>query len=247
MASVKEHYDTHLAPLYTWMSGGTAPARQRCTELLRSLDLHPGHAGATALDLGAGNGFQSIPLAEAGYTVTAVDVSDVLLGELARDAGALPVHPVAGDLRDLQHYCPVPAPEVIVCMGDTLTHLSALTDIEHLLQDAADALVPGGHLLLTFRDYTSERTGADRFIPVRSDADRIFTCFLEFGPTHVAVHDIVHTRAGPGWHTAISVYEKIRLAPDWVHGQLVAAGLVIVRNTVQNGLVTLAARRPVHA
>jgi hypothetical protein len=132
-------------------------------------------------------------------------------------------------------------------MGDTLTHLSTLTDVEHLLRDAAQALAPGGHLLLTFRDYTVERTGHDRFIPVRSDADRIFTCFLEFGPMHVSVHDILQTRAGPGWSTAISVYEKIRLAPDWVHRQLVAAGLVIVRNTVQNGLVTLAARRPVHA
>jgi SAM-dependent methyltransferase len=247
MASVKEHYDTHLAPLYTWMSGGAAPARQRFTELLLSLDLHPGHAGATALDLGAGNGFQAIPLAEAGYTVTAVDVSGVLLSELARDAGTLPVRPVAGDLRDLKLHCPVPAPKVIVCMGDTLTHLSTLTDVEHLLRDAAQALAPGGHLLLTFRDYTVERTGHDRFIPVRSDADRIFTCFLEFGPMHVSVHDILQTRAGPGWSTAISVYEKIRLAPDWVHRQLVAAGLVIVRNTVQNGLVTLAARRPVHA
>ncbi len=247
MASVKEHYDTHLAPLYTWMSGGAAPARQRITELLRSLDLYPGHAGATALDLGAGNGFQSIPLAEAGYTVTAVDISDVLLGELERDAGALPVRTVAGDLRDLKLHCPVPAPEVIVCMGDTLTHLSTLTDVEHLLRDASQALKPGGHMLLTFRDYTVERAGHDRFIPVRSDADCIFTCFLEFGPTHVSVHDILQTRASPGGRTAISVYEKIRLAPDWVHRQLVAAGLVIVRNTVQNGLVTLAARRPVHA
>lgn len=247
MASVKQHYDSHLAPLYTWMSGGAVPARQRFADLLHSLDLRPGHPGATAFDLGAGNGFQSIPLAEAGYLVTALDMSERLLAELAHDAGTLPIRAVVGDLRDLQRHCPQPAPEVIVCMGDTLTHLATLAEVAQVVGAAASALAPGGHLLLTFRDYTVARAGTDRFIPVRSDADRIFTCFLEFSPTHVAVHDMVHVRAGQAWHTAVSMYEKIRLAPSWVHDQLVAAGLVILRNSVQNGLVTLIARRPVHA
>ena len=245
MASVQEHYDSHLAPLYTWMAGGVAGPRERFAALLRELGLRPVGAAATALDLGAGNGFQAIPLAEAGYRVTAVDVSTVLLGELARDTGTLPVRGVLGDLRELSRHCPTPAPEIIVCMGDTLTHLPSLDDIGRVLRDTAAALAPGGHLLLSFRDYTTARTGADRFISVRSDADRIFTCFLDFGPTHLAVHDIVHTRTGDTWKTAIGVYEKIRLAPAWVRAQLATAGLVLVHDDAKNGLVTLAARRPI--
>ena len=244
MASVQEHYDAHLAPLYRWMSGGAAGPRQRFAELLRRLGLHAGH-GAQALDLGAGNGFQSIPLAEAGYVVTAVDLSEVLLAELARDAGARSVKAVLGDLRDLKLHVPVPAPTLIVCMGDTLSHLPSLESVTALFRDAATALAPGGHLLLSFRDYTVERTGAQRFIPVRSDADRIFTCFLDYGPTHLAVHDIVHTRNASGWGQAISVYEKIRLAPAWVHDQLLAAGFGILHNTTESGLVTLVAHHPV--
>jgi len=245
MASVKEHYDSHLAPLYTWMAGGAAGPRARFAALLDELALRPSHPGATALDLGAGNGFQAVPLAAAGFHVTAVDLSTVLLAELARDAIAagLAIRCVEGDLRDLARHGPSPAPELIVCMGDTLTHLAALDDVAALFRDAAAVLTPGGHLLLSFRDYTVARTGADRFIPVRSEPDRIFTCFLDYGPTHVAVHDVVHTRAGAEWRTAISVYEKIRLAPAWVADQLAAAGFTLVRQTAQNGLVTLAARR----
>src|SRR3954468_7633235 len=107
MASVQEHYDTHLAPLYSWMSGGAAGPRQRFADLLLSLGLASPARGSTALDLGAGNGFQSIPLAQLGYPVTALDLSDVLLAELARDADGLPIRCIHGDLREARHYCPI--------------------------------------------------------------------------------------------------------------------------------------------
>lgn len=243
MAAVQEHYDAHLAPLYSWMSGGAAGPRARFAEFMRGLDLRPTRPGAAALDLGAGNGFQAIPLAEAGFQVTAIDLSAVLLAELARDAGSLPVRPVLGDLRDFARHHSGPAPELIVCMGDTLTHLASSEDVAQLLREAASALAPGGHLLLSFRDYTTARTGTDRFIPVRSDANRIFTCFLEFSEARVAVHDIVHTRAGDSWQTAVSTYDKIRLAPVWVRAQLATAGLVPVHDETKHGLVTLVARR----
>jgi len=168
----------------------------------------------------------------------------MLLAELLREAGTLPVRAVPADIRDFRRHSPTAAPVIIVCMGDTLSHLPTLDSVGGLIRDAAAALAPGGHLFLGFRDYTVERTGTQRFIPVRSDADRILTCFLDYGPTHLAVHDIVHTRAAAGWGMAISVYEKIRLAPAWVHDQLVAAGLVLERNSTEHGAVILVARRP---
>lgn len=244
-ASVKTHYDTHLAPLYSWIYGGAEPARARFAALLHELALRPTQPGATALDLGAGNGFQSLPLASAGYTVTAVDLSAVLLAELARDAAAagLSVHTIAGDLRDLARHAPSPAPEVIVCLGDTLPHLPSLDDVAQVIRDAARVLAPGGHLFLSFRDYSVARTGADRFIPVRSEPDRIFTCFLDYGPEKIAVHDIVHTRTAGEWRMAVSAYEKLRLPPAFVREQLMRAGLTTVRDSTHHGLVTLIGRR----
>jgi SAM-dependent methyltransferase len=254
MASAQQHYESHLAPLYTWMAGGADAPRQRFAALLADLGLKPSRSGATALDLGAGSGFQTLPLAATGFAVTAVDFSDALLDELARDAAtaglAAQIKLTGGDLREVARHCPTPPPEVVVCMGDTLTHLATLDDVTRLFSAVATALAVGGHFLLSFRDYTTPRSGPDRFIPVRSDRDRLFTCFLEFGPTHVTVHDLVHTRTQVGddassgeWRFAASAYEKLRLDPAWVREQLAAAGFALVRDTAQNGLVTLVARR----
>lgn len=247
MASVQEHYETHLAPIYTWMHGGASAPRERFAGQLAQLGLHPSRPGATALDLGAGSGFQALPLAAAGYDVTAVDLDQTLLAELARDASAesLTIKTVTGDIRDVRQLSPNPAPEVIVCMGDTLTHLASRDEVARLLADASAILTARGHLLLSFRDYSIARNGTDRFIPVRSDHERIFTCFLEFSSeTHVVVHDIVHTSTDSGWQMKAGSFQKIRLSPAWVVDQLIAAGLRIDQHTTANGFVTLVAHRP---
>jgi SAM-dependent methyltransferase len=179
--------------------------------------------------------------------VTAVDLSAALIAELDRDTAAagLVIRTAQGDLRDLARFTPSPAPELIVCMGDTLTHLPSFDDVVPVLRNATAALAPGGRLILSFRDYTTARTGADRFIPVRSEPDRIFTCFLDFGPTHLTVHDIVHTRADTGWRMAVSAYEKLRLDPAPVRSLLASAGLTLERDAAYQGMITLVARRPV--
>jgi len=61
----------------------------------------PGGAPARVLDLGAGIGRVTLDLAAAGHELTAVDISPVLLEELARRAEALPVETVAADIREL--------------------------------------------------------------------------------------------------------------------------------------------------
>jgi 2-polyprenyl-3-methyl-5-hydroxy-6-metoxy-1,4-benzoquinol methylase len=245
VASVKEHYDSHLAPLYTWISGGAEAPRQRFADFLITHHLLPSAPGAVALDLGAGSGFQSLPLAAAGYTVTAIDLSQVLLAELTRDAAdaGLAIRTVVGDLREVTAHAAKTSPTLIVCLGDTLTHLTSTDDVAGFLRDAAAALAPGGHLVLTFRDYTVARTGADRFIPVRSDENRIFTCFLDYGPTHVTIHDILHIRQGAIWHQTVSAYEKIRLCADFVREQLLAVGLKLILDDRTTGLVTFIAQR----
>lgn len=247
-SSVQTHYDSHLAPVYTWMRGGAAGPRQQFAQFLRTHGLLPSRPNATALDLGAGSGFQTLPLAAAGYTVTALDFSEHLLAELTGDATAAGlthrIRPVLGDICELTRHCPSPAPELIVCLGDTLTHLASTAHVTRLISDATTALARGGHLVLGYRDYTLARHGADRFIPVRSESDRIFTCFLEYGQTHLTVHDLVHTRDGATWTQQVSTYEKIRLDPAFLRDRLRAASLTLVHDEVTAGLHTVIARKP---
>jgi SAM-dependent methyltransferase len=71
--------------------------------LWRELAAAAGTRGAPArvLDLGAGIGRVTLDLASAGHELTAVDISPVLLAELARRAAGLPVETVACDIREL--------------------------------------------------------------------------------------------------------------------------------------------------
>ncbi|AUX45101.1 SAM-dependent methyltransferase [Sorangium cellulosum] len=247
MPTVADHYDTLLAEFYSRMFGdyGAKVAEQRA--LLERLGLRP-EGSSGALDLGCGSGFQSIALAELGFKVTAVDLSERLLGELAARRGQLAIEVVRGDLLDVIERPgerPGPLAELAVCMGDTLPHLGSKADVERLFAGCARRLTPGGRFALTFRDLTRELEGVDRFIPVHDSADVIMTCFLEYEPETVKVHDLVYTRAQDDgrWRLSASFYRKLRLSPEWVCERLEAAGFRVSHREVARGLVTVVARR----
>jgi SAM-dependent methyltransferase len=220
MTSVFNHYETHLAPIYLWMAGGLDHALTLGTADVRELLDAPGYA----VDLGAGFGMHSIPLARSGFQVVALDTSSYLLEELRKHGTGLPVRAVQADLKDFARYITAPA-DLILCMGDTLTHLQNTDEIRQLLRDVAASLRPGGRFVATFRDYRELPVGNRRFIPVRSDSQRIHTCFLEQMPERVVVHDIIHENGASGWSMKVSCYEKLRLSPEVVVQAAEAAGL----------------------
>lgn len=239
---MKTHYERQLAPVYTWMVGDVAAALERSRRLL--IDAGAGQGGgAVAVDLGCGFGLHAIPLADLGFQVLAFDLSSELLAELGRRRGDRRIRTLLGDLRGFRESMTAPA-QVVVCLGDTLTHLPDLESVDRLLVDAAASLVPGGTLILGFRDYVSAPLqGAQRFIPVRSDSERILTCFLEYRDRQVEVTDLVHDRDGNAWRLRASSYFKLRLDPAWVARRLAVAGFEVAQQTVERGMVTMIARR----
>lgn len=241
MNDVKTHYDELLGSVYSWILGDFEQAYAKNAALLDELDLRPVDTGL-AIDLGAGPGCQSLPLADRGFDVVAIDFCGELLDELAARAGDRRIRSIRGDLCDFRQHAALA--DVIVCMGDTLVHLPDAGRAEALLTDIARSLVPVGTTVVTIRDYVSPGpVGADRFIPIRSSADRIFTCFLEYEPDVVNVHDILQQRVGDGWTLDVSAYRKLRLSLDWVAGILEAAGLEPVRRFETGGMLGLLARR----
>jgi SAM-dependent methyltransferase len=241
MASVKEHYDYLLARYYSWISGGLARQVEENRGFFRAHHIRP-TASASAVDLGAGSGFQSIPLAEAGFQVLAIDLNRDLLAELERNAAGLSIRTLHDDLLNFTSHSPDQY-EVIVCMGDTLTHLQRPEDVRNMLTKAYHALAEQGRLILTFRDMSRELAELDRFIPVRSEAGRIFTCFLEYEENHVKVHDILYDRIDEQWRMKKSFFRKLRISPPWVRTLLEEIGFCIETYGIEKGLVTLIARR----
>jgi hypothetical protein len=242
MAAAEVHYDTHLGRVYEWMVGDADAAIARNRAEIDALGLRPGATGV-AIDLGSGPGLYAIPLAQAGFSVVAIDTCAALNDALRARAGALPVRVVADDLLHFPTHAA--AADAILCMGDTLTHVGCFRHVDALLDDVAAALAPGGAFVATFRDYvTRELTGDARFIPVRADASRILTCFLEYGPTTVRVHDVLHERDGDGWRQSLGSYEKLRLDPAAVAKRLEDRGLTVTRDDGAAGMTRIVARRP---
>lgn len=242
-SSVADHYENHLAPIYSWMVGDFDSACAQADNFYSEIKL-PNGDGLVAVDLGCGHGVHSIPLARRGYRVLALDTSRHLLDELDAMTGELQIKTIASDLTRFNDYLGSDSASLIACMGDTLTHLPSRDAVNTLIHDSARKLTPNGMLTFSFRDYSSqELTGAERFIPVRSDDRRIHTCFLDYRPDTVLVHDIVHSLVDSSWRMSVSAYSKLRLQPDTFVATVKSHGLSLIHKTVDRGMLYLAFTR----
>jgi 2-polyprenyl-3-methyl-5-hydroxy-6-metoxy-1,4-benzoquinol methylase len=241
--TVENHYANLLGPVYTWMVGDIDAALARSVLELSEIP-PPKKGGGAAIDLGAGFGLHAIPLAQRGFSVVAMDSNEPLLQELAVRGESLPIRTINANLLGFRAHVAIPV-DVIVCMGDTLTHLPNSSSVESLFGDIAAALNPGGLFIATFRDYVSAPLQGDaRFILVRADQERILTCHLEYSDTTVTVHDLLHQHEGGSWRLRVSSYPKLRLAPQWVAERLSSLGLSVHRDAGPAGMIRVTARKP---
>jgi SAM-dependent methyltransferase len=234
MSSVEEHYSSLLAKNYTWMFGTSFEAKVAEQRAILD-DALAGASRGLAVDLGCGSGFQTIALVEMGFSpVVAMDTSAELLEELLSHRASPAVRVIHGDLLRVGEFVGVETDlglaDVIVCMGDTITHLGSKEDVVSLLRAVSGALTVGGMFVVSYRDLSVEAAGVDRFIPVYGDEERVMTCFLEFDqPESVMVHDLVYMRDGSRWVLEKSCYRKLRLGVDWLAGAMKDAGLAVER------------------
>ncbi len=241
MNTTRDHYETLLAKHYSHGMGGFEAKTAENAAIFEKLGLRP-HKSGRAVDLGAGSGFQAVPLAQAGFSVTAVDFSPTLLAELASRAAGLAITAVQGDIMNVDALLDEPA-ELAVCMGDTLAHLESPGAVGDFFGKVHGVLGEDGRFVVGFRDQERGLDGTDRFLPVFADDALIFTCFLEYGPTHTDVTDLFHVRTDTGWTLEKSAYRKVRLARGAVADMLGAAGFRLEHETSARGMVTLVARK----
>ena len=239
MATVSEHYDKVLSDVYSWLFGGFDIAVQRNNDFFSNHNLSPAGSGV-AIDLGAGCGFQSIPLAKAGYSVTAIDIDGKLLNELSHHCGDLSINIVQDDLVNFDKISLKEA-ELVVCMTDTIIHLESKEKVISVFDKIFQSLEKKGKFVLTFRDLTYELEDLDRFLPVKSDESTIFTCFLEYEPDTVKVHDMIYKKTNGSWGFFKSFYRKLRLSESWINMQLSNSGFRKIESSSENGFITIIA------
>lgn len=164
-AEVQQHWDHRFlaADLHPW---GRAP-NPTVVDLVA--DLAPGDA----LDLGAGDGRNARWLAEHGWRVTAVDISEVALGELLADAWGhgWDLTTVHADLRTW-----VPPEERFDLVVLSFLHIPQPYR-SRLHRAAMEALRPGGHLVLVAHDRSNLADGTGgpqdvRMLPTLAEVRR---------------------------------------------------------------------------
>jgi len=121
----------------------------------RQLARHvPGRPGRRVLDIGCGQGTQLLSLARHGHTVTGLDSSQALLGDLARSLRAEApevrgrVRLVRGDARDTAALFRAARFDVVLCHGV----LMYFPDPGPMLAAAAAVTAPGGLVSLLVRN-----------------------------------------------------------------------------------------------
>jgi 2-polyprenyl-3-methyl-5-hydroxy-6-metoxy-1,4-benzoquinol methylase len=234
----RQHYEALLGDVYEWYVAAHGSPFEHARAWL---DRHDLWTGTRYLDLGAGFGMHVMPLVEAGKTVTAVDFDATLLTRLRAllDARGLDASLHRADLMDFVRDAR-PSWDVVLCLGDTLTHLAESADVRTLLERSAQLLAPEGRLALSYRDSTDfSATGVSRFIEVARDARRTMHCLLEpIDAEHLRVTDIVTDVLPEGPRTRISDYVKLRLSRDAVASWAREVGLTPFVEDTSRGLVT---------
>lgn len=234
--NTQAHYENHLAHFYSWMFGDFSAKVEENRAFFVKHNITPKRS-RIAVDLGAGSGFQSIPLAQSGFEVTAIDFSQVLINELQKHAAErqVKVHTVTDDLLKFPRHLKE-TPELILCMGDTLTHLPSWNAVQDLAAKAYENLQEDGYFILSYRDLSHELQEADRFIPVKSDENMILTCYLEYFPDFVKVFDILHEKQGEHWQQKISFYHKLKIPLEKLSEALQKTGFQIKTTETHRGM-----------
>lgn len=237
---VKAHYDLHLADVYSWMAGDFGEKVNQTREFFIKNNIKPSSTHL-AIDLGSGHGIQSAALAEIGFDVISVDFSEKLLLELKQNT-ANKVETINGDITEFVYPMEI-KPELVVCIGDTLTHLPSIKEVSRLIGNAAENLHKNGRLVLSYRDLSRELTGTSRFILVKSDGTRILTCFLEYFDSFVNVNDILHEKINDKWEMKVSSYPKLKLPANDITNMIHGFGLSVIFSDVIQGMNYIIAQK----
>lgn len=127
-------YQEDFGEFYNWLTDTTV-------DVIR--DLLP--AGAAIIEFGAGTGRMALPLAEAGYRVTAVEPSEPMLAQLRQSDTSADIECIQSTLQD---YSGDARHDLALCVFTVVIYLLTAEDLHAAMHSVRRSLKPGGLLLI---------------------------------------------------------------------------------------------------
>lgn len=180
------------------------------------------------LDAACGTGMHAIALAQKGYQTSGADISSGMILKARENAEAehLKIDFQTASFGNLAKTFGEAQFDALICLGNSLPHVSSLAELHVALEDFSNCLRPGGLLILQNRNFEAVLAQRDRWMEPQSfmedGKEWIFIRFYDFEPDGFINFNILtlHKGAAPAWEQSISV---ARLLP-------------IDRNQIQSGL-----------
>jgi len=139
-----------------------------------------GLSGRKVVDAGCGTGPLARALADRGASVFGFDIDpDLLARAQERAGGGLTV--ATGDLRTWSPPRDFGKPDVVVCFGNSIPHLTKAQDLDAFFSRCRRALSPAGNLLLQLLDYDYLRAISNMTLPTIEVGGWRFQRYYEIG------------------------------------------------------------------
>jgi len=182
------------------------------------------HAVRTILDVACGTGQHAIALAKEGYGVTGTDLSQAMVERARRNAQEAGVtvafYPLGfGELAQA-----LPGPfDALICLGNSLPHVTDLPALERALRDMAAVLRPGGVLIIQNRNFDRVLALQERFmdpqVAQEGEQEWVFFRFYDFAGELLRFNLVRLHRQGQAPWTARVEQTLLRA---WRHAELEA-------------------------
>ena len=244
MYSFEKHYEMILSKYYTKVFGGRELNYENNHKLLSEFSILNSN-NLLALDLGAGSGFFSIPLAQLGYKVIAIDLAKDLLTEIEKNTRSLNISVHYDDLMNFQNHTNNAKIDLILCMTDVISHLNNYEEINLLLLKIYNNLSNDGAVLFSYRDQTNELKGNNRFLPFYNEDNFIMDTFLEYTAEFLDITDILHIKDDTKWNLITNTYRKIRLYDKVIKELISANNFIISKEKVERGMTYIYCKKKI--
>jgi glycine/sarcosine N-methyltransferase len=190
------------------------------------------------MDSACGTGHHAIALANIGFQVSGSDLYPEMVSLAdanARSADAKVIFRTAGFGSINETFKQPGGFDAVLCLGNSLPHVSSEADLEKALLDFKQLLRPGGLLLLQMRNFDKVMQEKNRWMEPQSVKDGstewLFLRFYDFEANGMIQFNILslHRKADAPWHTQFTSTHLLPIYSDKLSKELISLGFRDVR------------------